>query len=91
MTHDVWLGPFWLNDPLPGYGRVTGYEAAMRLLAGEPLSTDPHIGVEEGGDLDVYLAEYLKIPEAEFTRAELLMKIKSKIQKRAKAVAGDKA
>jgi hypothetical protein len=83
MGHDMCLGPFGLNDPLPNFERCgTAYQVCMRALADSVLPGDPAITAEAGADRDAYLAEFLNFSTEDFTRAVLLTAIQKKIEAR---------
>jgi hypothetical protein len=72
-------GPYDKPAILPGC-RDTAYNVVLRALAREPRPDDPSVSVEEGGDRDLYMREWIGIRDDQIAWAKLIMKIVDRIE-----------
>jgi hypothetical protein len=80
LTADSCAGPYDPTGRLPG-SNSSAHDIVLRALAGESRPDDPPIDVEEGGDLDTYMSEFLGIRQDEIERAQLIVKITQRMKK----------
>ena len=81
MTIDSCAGPYDASAILPG-SDSTAYDVVLRTLARESRPDDPPLGVEDGGDADTYMLQFLAIRDEEIEKARLITQIVDRIAKR---------
>src|SRR5262249_6470243 len=74
LSSDGVAGPYHASSILPG-SDSTAFEVVLRACARESRPTDPPIGVEDGGDADTYMLQFLNIRSEEIEKARLITRI----------------
>lgn len=74
LSADATSGAYHASAILPG-SDSSAYDIVLRALARESRPNDPPVGVEDGGDLDTYMLQFLAISESEIEKARLVTRI----------------
>ena len=84
MSDDLCSGPYDKSSIPPGC-TDSAYNIVLRALAREPLRDDPRVSVEDGGDKDTYMLQWLGIRNDEIERARLVTRIVDRIDAKRKS------
>jgi len=85
LSADGVSGAYHVSAILPG-SDSTAFEVVLRACARESRPNDPPVGVEDGGDLDTYMLQFLNIRSEEIEKARLITRIMDRMNAKRKVV-----